>query len=176
MGQGSRPLTTRTFAAWVEPVARELREGRGEIARTARKFLPEMWTMPSPLEGWTYKDLLAHLATGDWVFQTMLRQTLGIENALPAQATLEFVNEGNARLLAERKDTSIEELIAEAEREGETTQELLSGLSDANDPSAFVWHRPNGDPVTLEQWVTGFPRHDPSHLAQLKTALDSVML
>jgi len=115
MGQGSRPLTTRTFAAWVEPVARELREGRGEIARTARKFLPEMWTMPSPLEGWTYKDLLAHLATGDWVFQTMLRQTLGIENALPAQATLEFVNEGNARLLAERKDTSIEELIAEGD-------------------------------------------------------------
>jgi hypothetical protein len=106
----------------------------------------------------------------------MLRQTLGIEQQLPAQATLEYVNEGNARRIAERKDASIEELIAEAEREGETTQELLSKLTDAHDPAAVAWRRPNGDPVTLQQWVTGFPQHDPSHLAQLKTALDQVMM
>jgi hypothetical protein len=174
MGQGLD--TQRTFVPWVQPIAAQLREGRSEVVRTAHKFLPEFWTMPSPLEGWTYKDLLAHLATGDWVFHAMLRQTLGIDNALPAQATLEFVNEGNARLLAERKDTSVEELIAEAEREGETTQELLSGLSDANDLSAVVWRRLNGDPVTLQQWVTGFPQHDVSHGAQLKTALDNMMM
>ena len=169
-------MTARTFLPWVAEPAKQIREGRSEVVRTAHKLLPELWTLPSPLEGWTYKDLLAHLATGDWVFQAMLRQTLGIEDALPAQPTMEFVNEGNARLLAERKDASVEELITEVEAAGETTQELLSGLSDANDPSAVAWRRPNGDPVTLEQWVTGFPRHDPSHLKELETALDNVML
>lgn len=169
-------MTARTFAPWVAPSAEQLRQNRTEIARTARQLLPEHWLLPSPLEGWTYKDLLAHLAAGEWVFQTMLRQTLGIDKQLPAQATLEFVNDGNAKRLAERKDASIEELITEAEREGEATQELLSGLTDAHDPAAVVWLRPNGNPVTLQQWVTGFPQHDPSHLAQLKTALDQVMM
>jgi uncharacterized damage-inducible protein DinB len=169
-------MTTRTFVSWVQQPAEQLREGRSEIARTARQLLPEHWLLPSPLDGWTYKDLLAHLASGDWVFQTMLRQTLGVEKQLPAQATLEFVNDGNAKRLAERKDSNVEELITEAEREGETTQELLSGLTDAHDPAAVVWLRPNGDPVTLQQWVTGFPQHDPSHLAQLRMALDQVMM
>jgi hypothetical protein len=169
-------MTTRTFVPWGEQPAAQLRQSRAEVARTARQLLPEHWLLPSPLEGWTYKDLLAHLAIGDWVFQTMLRQTLGIEKRLPEQATMEYVNEGNARRIAERKDASIEELIAEAEREGETTQELLSKLTGAHDPEAVAWRRPNGDPVTLQQWVTGFPQHDPSHLAQLKTALDQVMM
>ena len=174
MGQGSG-TEARTFAAWVEPVARELRQGRGEITRTARKFLPEMWTMPSPLEGWTYKDLLAHLASGEWVFQTMLRDVLGVETSLPKQATLEYVNDGNAERLAERKDTSVQELIDEIATEGEKTQELLSKLTDDIDLATVAWHR-DGQPVTLEQWVTGFPQHDATHGAQLKTALDNVML
>ena len=175
MGHGSG-TETRTFAAWVEPAARELREGRGEITRTARKFLPEMWTMPSPLEGWTYKDLLAHLASGEWVFQTMLRDVLGVEKSLPKKATMEYVNEGNAQRLAERKDTSVEELIAEIATAGETTQELLSKLTDDIDPQSVAWQRPNGDPVTLEQWIAGFPQHDVTHGAQLKTALDNLMM
>jgi hypothetical protein len=153
-----------------------MREGRFEVRRTAEKFLPEMWTMPSPLEGWTYKDLLAHLASGEWVFQTMLRQTLGIEKTLPAQATLEFVNDGNAQRLSERKDTSVEQLIDEIATAGETTQELLSKLTDEIAPSTVAWHRPNGEPVSLEQWISGFPQHDVSHGAQLKTALDNVMM
>ena len=110
------------------------------------------------------------------MFQTMLRDVLGVETSLPKQATLEYVNDGNAERLAERKDTSVQELIDEIATEGEKTQELLSKLTDDIDPASVVWHRPNGDPVTLEQWVTGFPQHDATHGAQLKTALDNVML
>jgi uncharacterized protein (TIGR03083 family) len=169
-------MTTRTFAPWVEQRAGELRAGRAEIARAAGRLLPEHWPLPSPVPGWTYKDVLAHLATGDWFFQTMLRDVLGIEQGLPAEQTMSFVDEGNARRIAERKDTSVEELIAEAQAEGEETQELLSKITDAIDRSAVIWRRPTGEPVTLEQWMTGFPNHDRMHLDQLKTALDQVML
>ena len=169
-------MTTRTFLPWVEGPAKQMRESRIEVRRTAEKLLPELWTMPSPLEGWTYKDLLAHLASGEWVVQMMLRTVLGIEKELPEQASLEFVNDGNAERLAARKDTSIEELIAEITSTGEATQDLLSKLTENTQPSLAVWHRPNGDPVTLEQWLTGFPQHDVTHGAQLKTALDNVMM
>jgi hypothetical protein len=153
-----------------------MRESRIEVRRTAEKFLPDLWTMPSPLEGWTYKDLLAHLASGEWVFQTMLRNVLGIEKSLPEQATMTYVDDGNATRLAERKDASIDELIAEITETGETTQDLLSKLTDDSGASTVVWRRPNGDPVTLEQWISGFPQHDVTHGDQLKTALDNVMM
>lgn len=169
-------MTARTFVSWVQQPAEQLRLSRAEVARTARQLLPEHWLLPSPLEGWTYKDLLAHLATGDWFFQTMLREVLGIEKGMPLEQATSFVDEGNARQLAERKKTSVEELIDEAEVEGEDTQELLSRITDTIDQTAVIWHRPNGDPVTLEQWATGFPNHDKIHLAQLKTALDQVMM
>ncbi len=169
-------MTNRTFLPWVDGPAKQMRESRVEGRRTAEKFLPELWTMPSPLEGWTYKDLLAHLASGEWVFQTMLRDVLGIEKGLPKQATIEYVNEGNAQRLAERSNTSVEALIAEVTATGETTQELLSQLTDAVEPAMAIWRRPNGDPVTLEQWISGFPQHDVTHGAQLKTALDNVMM
>ncbi len=169
-------MTTRTYAAWVAPIAKELREGRHEIARTTQRFLPEMWSMPSPLEGWTYKDLLAHLATGDWVFQWMLRGVLGTEKFDLVERGSGYVNEGNARLLEERRGRTVEELIAEVASEGEETQGLLAQLGEDIDLGQVVGRMQNGTPVTVEQWVKGFPRHDPDHGAQLARALDNVML
>ena len=168
-------MTARTFAAWVAPSAEQLREGRIEIARTARKLLPEHWSMLSPLEGWAYKDLLAHLASGDWVFQSMLRAVLGEGEPIALKPGFD-VNAGNAQRIDERKERSAEELIAEVESEGEATQELLARLPEDLDRGQVVGRMQDGTPVTLQQWVRGFPRHDTGHGAQLKTALDQVML
>jgi hypothetical protein len=96
-------MTARTFAPWVAPIAEEIRAGRVEVARTARQLLPEHWNLPSPLAGWTYKDLLAHLASGDWVFQWMLRGALDIERFdLMEKGGLDYVNDGNAQRIVER--------------------------------------------------------------------------
>jgi hypothetical protein len=164
-------MMTRTFAPWVAPSAEQLRQSRTEIARTARQLLPEHWSMPSPLEGWSYKDLLAHLATGDWVFQTVLRAVTANEPFDLAKINLDYVNAGNVRLLEERKERSVEELIAEVAAEGEKTQELLVKLTDADEG-----RRQEGVPMSLAEGVRQFPGHDQDHLAQLKTALDNVML
>ena len=163
-------MTTRTFAPWVEQPAVALRESRSEIVRTARKLLPDHWSMPSPLEGWTYRDLLAHLAAGDWVCQSILSAAVA---GRPADLSiLNQLDERNEQLRREREGRSIEELIAEVESEGEETQELLAQLTDEDQ------HRTQeGAPMTLGQYLCdAFPGHDRAHLAQLKTALDNVML
>ena len=166
-------MMTRTFAPWVAPIAEQLRQSRQEIARTAHRFLPEMWSMPSPLEGWTYKDLFAHLSTGDWVCQTILRAVIANEPIeVDKVANLDWVNAGNARLLDERAERSAEDLIAEIEVEGEETQDLLTQLSEADESRTQ-----EGAPMSLGQYLRdAFPGHDRDHLAQLKTALDNVML
>ena len=164
-------MTTRTFAPWVEQPAAALRESRSEIVRTARKLLPEHWSMPSPLDGWTYKDLLAHLATGDWVIQTVLEAVTASRPIDLALVNLDFVNAGNAQRLAERTDRTPEELIAEVAAQGETTQELLAQLSDVHEGLTQ-----EGAPMSLGDALRAFPGHDRDHLAQLSTALDNVML
>src|SRR3990172_8160338 len=63
-GLGTRDVTTRTFATWVEPYAAQLRENREQVIAFACSLPAEAWDRPSPLPGWTYKDLLAHIGRG----------------------------------------------------------------------------------------------------------------
>ena len=66
-------MTTRTFAPWVEPIAAQLRESRRGIVEVARTIPEGAWSRPSHDPGWSYRDLLTHLAVGDWVCQAVLR-------------------------------------------------------------------------------------------------------
>jgi uncharacterized protein (TIGR03083 family) len=160
---------TRTFAPWVEPIAAELRGTRAEIANAARLMLPDIWGWLSPLPGWTYKDLLAHTATGDWVFQRIVGAAVAGD---PIDLSfLDQLNETNQRLVDERKERTPEELIAELEAESEKSQELLAQLSDAHEAL-----QPEGAPMSLGDFLRNFHTHDLGHLAQLKTATDNVML
>ena len=165
-------MTERAFASWVEPIAAQLRESRGQIGQEARTLPPEVWATPSPLDGWTYKDLLAHLAVGDWVLQTVLRAVVAKEPVDVKRVTdLDKINAENARLLKERRGSSPEELIAEVEAEGVETRELLGGLTNQDENL-----KQEDAPVSLSQYLAGFPGHDREHLAHLRTALDNIML
>jgi uncharacterized protein (TIGR03083 family) len=165
-------MTTRTFAAWVEPVAAELRETRSQIVRKANQIPEEVWALPSPLPEWSYKDLLAHLATGDWVCHIILRTIMANEVLdLATVANLDWIAQGNTERLAERKERPAQELIAEVRSHSEETQELLAQLTDADEERSQ-----EGAPMTLGQYLKGFPGHDRDHLAQLETALQNVML
>jgi hypothetical protein len=61
--------------------------------------------------------------------------------------------------------------MAEVEAESAETQELLSELTDKHEHFSQ-----QGVPMTLGQYLAGSPGHDREHLAQLRVALESVML
>ncbi len=164
-------MTAKTFAPWVEPIAAELAGNRAAIVETARSLGAEAWQRPSPLDGWAYRDLLTHLATGDWVCQHILRSVLANETLNVGQIIdMNWVDQGNAKLLQERRGRSVQELIAEVEAEGEETQELLTKLTDEHEGQTQ-----EGAPMTLAAYLGAvFPGHDRDHLAQLRTALEHV--
>lgn len=156
-------MSERTFVPWVAPAAQGLRESRRQIAEWARTMPADAWPKPSPDDGWTYKDLLGHLAVGDWLFQSMLSAvTAGEAFEMPA---MEHVNEVNAQHRKELAGHSVDQLIAGVAAEGEETQELLSRLTEAHEGERL-------GPVGLGDWVRGFSRHDTIHLAELRTAVD----
>ena len=162
-------MASRSFAPWVEPVAARLREGRAEIVEFARSVPPEAWSRPSPNPGWRCKDLLAHLAAGDWALQSGLRVVIAKERLDIAQ--FGNVDEANARFIAERAGRSIEELIAEVEAEGEETQALLARLEEGDEQ-----YTPDNAPITpttLGEFLRRFSQHDRYHLSQLRTALET---
>ena len=157
-------MTDRTFAPWVEPIAIELRESRRQIVELGRSLPAEAWGRPSPLEGWTNKDLLAHLAVGDWVCQTVLGTV--VANKPVDMASIADLDGRNERYRRERAERSAEDLIAEVETEGEETQELLARLAEADEE-----RRQEDAPVSLGEYLRMFPSHDREHLAQMRTAL-----
>jgi len=157
-------VTSRAFAPWVEPVAARLREGRSQVVELARSIPTAAWTRPSPNSGWTCKDLLAHLATGDWALQSGLRVVIAKERLDIAQ--FGNVDEANARFAGERSGRSIEDLIAEVEAEAEETQELLTKLKEDDER-----HMPDNAPMSLGEYLRLFPEHDRAHLEQMRMAL-----
>ena len=84
------------------------------------------------------------------------------------ELSLGDLDEGNARSVEERRNTPVDELIAEVEAEGEKTQELLS----------LIWEEQRGltregAPMSLGDYLRMFPGHDEQHLAQLRTAQEA---
>jgi hypothetical protein len=162
-----RRLTARTYAAWVRPVAGVLAADRRRVIEFARSAPPEIWAQPSAVEGWTNKDLLAHLAGGnDQMLQTLLRAVtwgVAIDPALLDPDT----DAENAARIAERSAWTIDALIAELKRDGEEIQDLLSRLTEHH-----VNLHPGGATWTLAQFMSMIEheRHDIDHLEQFMQA------
>jgi uncharacterized protein (TIGR03083 family) len=159
-------LSGRTFAPWVEPLAHVLDEDRRAVIEFARSAPAESWSQPSTLDGWTRRDILAHLAGGnDQLLQIVLRAVVSGSVIDPAELN-PATDDANARGVEERRSWSIDELIAELERAGEEVQHLLSQLKSEHESLTQP-----GSQMTLGQFLelVRRERHDAEHLAQVQT-------
>ncbi len=158
-------MTTRTFATWVEPIARVLSESRAEVVAFARSLPPERWDEPSALQGWTRKDLLAHLA-GDTnkVSTAAMRSAIDPDAPHPTYGASE--HELNARDVEARRETPVEELIAEIESDGERWLELMSRFDE---DTACRWP---GFPISLREYLNLLVPHDRDHLVEMSTGIE----
>ena len=158
-------MTARQFAAWARPVAEQLAADRRIVIAFARAAPPELWAKPSAIDRWTNKDLLAHLAGGnDQMLQTILRGVTTRADLDP-KALDPDTDADNAARIAERREWTVDALIAELERDGEEMQSLLSQLSDDDErlhPAGAKWTL--GDLFKIVERE----RHDVEHLEQMR--------
>lgn len=158
-------MTPPSFVAWVKPIAAALREDRAELIAFARDAAPAFWLENSTVDGWSNKDILAHLAGGnDQLVQIVLRSLV---NRSPVDAAMlaPDTDAANAHKVAERRVWSVDDLIVELNRDGEEVIDLLSRLTE-DDRDA----RPDGLGATVGAFLALVQRerHDVLHLNQLR--------
>jgi uncharacterized damage-inducible protein DinB len=156
----------RSFLPEVEAAAAALSP---DVAlRVIYSVAPEMWTLSSPVPGWTYHDLLAHLATGDRVFQRQLRALLATGEA----GRWPDEDADSRELVEERRSVTEEQLIEEYLSSRHETLRLLSQLRPGH-LRATVRLRPDGPQRdrTFLDFVSLFTEHEARHLSALRTAV-----
>ncbi len=165
-------MTSRTFAAWVEPIAAKHRAEKQQVLDFARSLPNDAWGLPTGLEGWTCKDVLAHIGKGnDQLFQQLLRQVIAGENVdTSIFATVDTDGE-NASGVTARRGMSADELIAEFEEAAEEIDDLFSRLTDEQEHL-----RQDDPPFILKGFLDMVDKesHSLEHLKQIRAAVEAV--
>ena len=108
---------------------------RAELVEAQRALIDALdqvgaddWLRSSPNEGWTVRDLLAHLTTAESGFVPTLRRMAAGEGGVPADFD---PNRWNAGQLRRRGDVPTDQLRAELESAHRDMLVLLDSLDDA---------------------------------------------
>jgi hypothetical protein len=129
---------------------------------------PVNWELPSPVPDWTYRQLLMHIATGDWVLQTHLRHLIE-HNAVAAWPD---VTAGNAERLAERRHSPDRTLTEEFISMRHETFVLLSQLKPKHlDIKIEMRWLPPPTTHTVLEYLLWFEQHERAHDEQLRAGM-----
>jgi hypothetical protein len=130
---------------------------------------PTKWELPSVVPGWSNRNLLAHIATGDWVFHTHLRHVIDTGEV----AEWPDVDAGNAERIEERKFTPVATLVDEYLSMRHETMLLLGQLNPSRlAPPIRLWWFPEGQQErAMVDYVLAFERHERSHRDQLRPVM-----
>jgi len=157
------------FASWVQPIADRFWTTRREVAEMAGKVPGDAWERLSPVEGWTYRDVLSHLAEGDVSIKNMIRTVLD-----GGDTDFRTWNNGREERVAGglRRGASltVDQLIAQVLRDGEETQQLLARLSDGHQAVQVIASRTNPAPLSLAECLSSY-HHDEEHIEHLRPAI-----
>jgi hypothetical protein len=129
---------------------------------------PVFWERPSPVPGWSYRQLLAHVSVGDWVLHGHLRHIIEHGTVAPWPD----VDAGNAERLAERAHSTPERLTEDYLSMRHETLRLLSQLQPPHlELRISFWWEPAPNEHSVLEYVAGFPVHDRVHREQLRGAM-----
>ena len=150
------------------PAVAERRALLDELAALAATVRPDQWELPTENPGWSCRDVLAHLASGDWVMHRILRGALAGQDLSALSDSID-VDAGNAERVAARRGRGIDELLAEMKRQQTQTLALWEMLQERH-VQAVLPHWSGGF-CTLSEYLLGFAGHDRYHIGQLRAGL-----
>ena len=155
-----------SFLREIDPAVRSL--APGETLYVIYSVDPVYWERRVFGLDWSFRQLLAHIATGDWVLQAQLRHVIE-EGSVMAWPD---VTAGNAERITQRAFSTEARLTDEYVSMRHETMLLLSQLKPKH--LRLPLHRPwlpEPNHGTLLDYVDGFPAHERAHREQLRAAM-----
>jgi len=156
-----------TFVPEIDATLRTLTRHRDATLRAVYSVADEAWDEESALAGWTYKDILTHLASNDIRHEIRLRAALG-EGDAAALRSLDDVDGWNQRARQERGGLSVRKLIDEMAAHRQEVLRLLSRLQPEHVSAAVSL--PDGRTYAPPEYIEMFSGHEVGHAAQLVPA------
>ena len=153
-----------TFVPEIEATLRTVTRRRDGALRAAYSVADEAWEEEGALTGWTYKDILTHLASNDIRHEIRLRAALGEGDAAELRS-LDDVDGWNERARQERRGRSVRELVDELAAHRQGVMRLLSRFRPEH--MSAVISLPDGRKFPPPEYVEMFSAHEARHAAQL---------
>jgi uncharacterized protein (TIGR03083 family) len=130
---------------------------------------PDQWQMPlyGESDGWTVRDLLAHLVTAEQGHQRLIADVTAGGFGAPVGFS---VDRFNAAKVAALRGCTGEELLADLVKVREQTIALVAGLTD-DDLARRGRHPALGEDVALNDFIRIVFMHVRMHLSDLNRSL-----
>ncbi len=156
-----------TFLPEIEAKFRAMTRYREGFLRVVYSVAENTWEEESGDPGWTYRDLLAHLASNDLRMQTRLRDVLGEGDEAEMEA-LKDIHGWNRSAIDERRGRSVRELVEELAANRRDTLRVLSRLRPEHLPQAIRYVE--AGEVSVIDYIDRPFAHEARHAAQLVPA------
>jgi len=114
---------------------------------------------------WTVRDILAHISGWAVWDLTTIRSILAGQQ--PDLTAIQKVDAFNDRLVEERRDWTVKEILAEMQAAQAALQELLADLSDETLFDSALFQGPYWD--NLAEWLRVFWEHEEEHAVEIRT-------
>ena len=156
----------------LEAIKAELESTRAELERLVTETPAGAWTFPSPNPGWSCRDLLAHIASGDWVNQGVVRAALDGRD-IAEDRRRHNVDGGNAQWQLSLAPFSAEQLMHLAEQHRRETLLQWEELTEEHLAVPIEGWRPGMR--ELRDYLHRFPNHERTHVEQLRQGLTAAV-
>jgi hypothetical protein len=159
---------TLTFLPELDETMRQMVRHREGLLRAIYSVDADAWDAPAYAEpGWTYRDVLAHVATNDLRPQTRIRRVLG-ERDDEAMAALLRTDEWNAARVAGLEGKTVAEVIDAMQANRNVLLELVAQLERKHLTETVTFS--DGSTFPLSEYLGFIGRHDSNHAAHLVPA------
>ena len=103
-----------------------------EFVDAVRRFPEEEWSQGRYEEGWTAKDILAHVASIEWTYPRLLTLAEAPpKDREPEKEPRGVVDDYNHRQVDKRKGTPVDELLAEFQRNRAATMAAVAEADES---------------------------------------------
>lgn len=170
MSLGGRKGRSDTMDSRLAVIAERWDRVTEYLLDVTRAVDPEKWEEPGPYPGWSYKDLLVHLATGYTVRLDQLH-SLVQTGALGPEPEVDSVIAGH---IERHRESAPEAVVEEMVRQRSEVRRLLGLLRPEHADARAIIQRPRGQAPREGPFLEAlehYHEHDLEHAADLAPAM-----